>query len=1096
MNGGWSEATQSGTYTLSNVQSDTDIYITYIGSTDKAEYLGMAISGISKTDGEGTRYVRSEDAAFNVQEQVNGQAMQVTLNKGNNWKTTWTNLETVGDGTQYYYYVKEISNSSELSGNPLLSEIPAYVTTYSSDGLSGGGTISVRNTLQAVKVKLRKRDASTSENLAGVEFKLYTRSEYETYGYRGTERSVIENNVGVWLEGTSTYNSQKQVFVTDSDGRFYTGYLPLGIYYIVETGGYEGYEPLMNPVMVQITERGLEYKLDPSAQSWSTKHIDGNGYYNLYIDNTRRYDTAMIPASVAVNKQDGAGNTLDGATFTLYDTNVNGNLSGVVRTYTGGSFTISTDDVISGNGDMQTCLRDLLENVDSLTLYLKETEAPEGYAASDEIFTIVITRTVTGPVRDIQANAFLTTTTYTMTIDGDSSKDVPNTPFPGDLELTKKLTGEGADAARQFAFAVALTFPKAATAETTYTATVNDAPTASVTVAAGATTATANIALAKDQTWKINDLPVGTAYVITESDYSAEGYTSSIPAGGLTGTIRGKTVEKESVEATNTYSAGGLTVEKTVSGNAVEATKDFSFKVTFRGTGLSGIHGSYKKGTEETLAGATANDITFTEGVSEITFDLKGGEKAAFENLPAGTTFVAQEISADADGYETTVSSTGGTVNADKTVTGAIGSNTVITASYVNAKETIVVTAIKAWKSGTQIVTWPEDVKSVAFTLYKTVNGTTSEVSTTDIPGIVNPAVVESTATDLRASWINLPTKYLVDGIWYDANYSVEETKVVYTDGTELTGDAVTTAFNPAVENGLYTNNIPRVVVDVTKHWADPSTLPAGTEVTVALSATADDGTAYALPEDIKTEIKLNGDTSEADDTETAWYYQWVDLPKYDDAGHLLTYTVAETAVIYEGVTYTAESGIKLSDMFEVTTTQPTAANDNHASIENRLYETDIHVLKRDAETKVALPGAIFTLVRMEGTTPSTTWPSRSETSDADGKLSFQSIPAGDYRLEETVIPGGYARTSSGKYIYFTVKAGLVTWDDTGDEAIQKTGDSVEYSELENQFTVDNMPGARLPSTGGQGTAPYYFCGSLLILCAFAVALNRRRKLR
>jgi len=1090
MNGGWSEATQSGTYTLSNVQSDTDIYITYIGSTDKAEYLGMAISGISKTDGEGTRYVRSEDAAFNVQEQVNGQAMQVTLNKGNNWKTTWTNLETVGDGTQYYYYVKEISNSSTLSQNPLLSQVPAYVTTYSSDGLSGGGTISVRNTLQAVKVKLRKWDASTSENLAGVEFKIYTRSEYETQGYRGTQQSVIEQNVGAWLEGDNTYNTEKGAFISDGEGRFYTGYLPLGIYYIVETGGYEGYEPLMNPVMVQITEHGLEYKLDPAAQSWSTKHIDGKGYYNLYINNTRRYDTAMIPASVAVNKQDEAGTTLDGATFTLYAANADGNLNDVVRTYTGGSFTINTDDVISGNGDTQTCLRDLLENVDSLTLYLKETEAPAGYAASDEIFTITITKTVTGPERNIQANAFLTTTTYGMTIDGDSSKDVPNTPFPGDLELTKKLTGEGADAAKQFAFTVALTFPKAAAAETTYIATVNDAPAASVTVAAGATTATATVTLAKDQTWKINDLPAGTTYVITESDYGAEGYTSSIPAAGLTGTIRGKATEKEAVEATNTYSAGGLTVEKTVSCNAVEATRDFSFKVTFRGTGLSGAHGSYRKGTEETLASAAANGITFTEGVSEITFDLKGGEKAAFENLPAGTTFVVQEISADADGYETTVASEGGTVNADKTVTGTIGSNTVITASYVNAKETVVVTATKAWMSGTQAIAWPEDVQSVEYTLYKTVNGEKAAVSTTDVTGIVNPAAVNRETAHLMASWTNLPTKYLVNGTWYDANYSVEETKVTYTNGTELTtAEAIEAAFNPTVENGIHTNNIPRVDVDVTKRWTNPATPPIDTEVTVMLSATANNAP-YTLP-GIKAEIKLNGDTSKADDTETAWYYHWTDLPRYDDAGHLVIYTVAETAVTYEGVTYNSTSDIPLSDLFQITMIQPT---DGHATITNELKQTTIHVLKRNAETRVALAGAVFTLDRKINGVYSVY--GDPQTSGDNGMLAFDNLPDGDYRLEETGIPAGYARTSSGRYIYFKIAEGVVTWDDTPDDAIKRTNDGVAYSTDETTFTVDNTPGVALPSTGGIGTTIIYATGLGMIVMAVLGLMLRRRKAR
>ena len=1087
MNGGWSEATQSGTYTLSNVQSDTDIYITYIGSTDKAEYLGMAISGISKTDGEGTRYVRREDAAFNVQEQVNGQAMQVTLNKGNNWKTTWTNLETVGDGTQYYYYVKEISNSSTLSQNPLLSQVPAYVTTYSSDGLSGGGTITVRNTLNAIKVKLRKRDASTKENLAGFEFKLYTQAEVDAQGFTVGQQSVIEGNAAQWLE-EQTYDTTQKVFVSDSLGRFYTGYLPLGTYYLYETGGYEGYEALTEPVVINITENGLRYKQDPSAD-WSTRHIDSNGYYNLYLDNTRKFDTETEDASVTVNKVDENSAALSGATFTLYDTNSNGTLSGEIRTYTGGSFTVGTADVVSRNGTQTAYLRDLLANVDSLTLYLKETEAPAGYTPSDTIYTITITKTVTGPVRNIAKDAFVTTTTYGMTIDGNPAVDVPNTPFPGDLELTKRLTGTGADAAKQFSFTVALTLPAPVDTARTFTTTLGRVASTDVTVAANATTTTATITLTKDQTWKINDLPAGTTYVITETDYSAEGYTSSIPAGGLTGTIQGKTTEKEAVEVTNTHSVGGLTVEKTLSGNAVDTSKDFTFQVTFRGNGLSDNYGSYKKGNETTIASATANSITFAEGVSEITFTLKGGEKAEFTNLPTGTTFTAQEISADADGYETTVTSNGGTVNADKTVTGSIGSGTVVTASYVNAKNTTNRSATKEWKSGTQTIVWPEDVESVEFTLYKTVNEQTTVVDTTDVTGIVNPAGVTASTANKTVYWANLPTKYLVSGTWYDATYTVEETKVVYTDETELaTSEAISAAFSPTAKSGTYTNNIPKVNVDVTKSWTNPSTPPTGTEVTVTLSATAD-GTAHALPQGAKSTIKLNGDLSKDDDRTTAWYYQWTDLPKYDDAGHLITYTVAETAVEYGDVTYNSESDIALEEMFQITTVQPT---DGHATITNQLKQTQITVLKVSAdEPHPTLPGAEFTLER-KGSNDIYTPYGTAQTSGSDGLMTFSNLPDGDYRLMETGIPAGYARTSSGTYIYFTIGTNGVTRTYEGDSPILETDNSVSY--VNNQFTVYNTPGVALPATGGPGTTLYYASGAALLLLAIVLLLRRKAR--
>ena len=41
--------------------------------------------------------------------------------------------------------------------------------------------------------------------------------------------------------------------------------------------------------------------------------------------------------------------------------------------------------------------------------------------------------------------------------------------------------------------------------------------------------------------------------------------------------------------------------------------------------------------------------------------------------------------------------------------------------------------AAKAWKSGDTAIAWPEDVESVEFTLYKTVNSQTTVVDADDL---------------------------------------------------------------------------------------------------------------------------------------------------------------------------------------------------------------------------------------------------------------------------------------------------------------------------------------------------------------------------
>ena len=119
------------------------------------------------------------------------------------------------------------------------------------------------------------------------------------------------------------------------------------------------------------------------------------------------------------------------------------------------------------------------------------------------------------------------------------------------------------------------------------------------------------------------------------------------------------------------------------------------------------------------------------------------------------------------------------------------------------------------------------------------------------------------------------------------------------------------------------------------------------------------------------------------------------------------------------------------------------------------------------------------------------------QTSGNDGTLAFANLPDGDYRLEETGIPAGYARTSSGRYIYFKIAEGVVTWDDTPDDAIKRTNDGVAYNAAENnQFTVDNTPGVSLPSTGGSGTNIIYAAGIGLIAMAIFGLMLRRRKAR
>ena len=72
--------------------------------------------------------------------------------------------------------------------------------------------------------------------------------------------------------------------------------------------------------------------------------------------------------------------------------------------------------------------------------------------------------------------------------------------------------------------------------------------------------------------------------------------------------------------------AGDLTVSKTISGNAADATKAFTFTVTLSDTAISGTYG----------------DMTFENGVA--TFTLKGGESASASGLPARVSYIVTKL--------------------------------------------------------------------------------------------------------------------------------------------------------------------------------------------------------------------------------------------------------------------------------------------------------------------------------------------------------------------------------------------------------------------------------------------------------------------
>ena len=156
----------------------------------------------------------------------------------------------------------------------------------------------------------------------------------------------------------------------------------------------------------------------------------------------------------------------------------------------------------------------------------------------------------------------------------------------------------------------------------------------------------ATIRLKHGQKITIKGIPANATYTVTEE--KADGYVTA-PDGG---TIRGEIEANKTATAafTNTKNVyGGLTVTKTVAGNAGETDREWNFTVTLGDTSISDIYG----------------DMSFKDGVA--TFTLKHGEQKTARGLPAGISYTVTEAEASQDGYTTQATGASGQIPAEGT---------------------------------------------------------------------------------------------------------------------------------------------------------------------------------------------------------------------------------------------------------------------------------------------------------------------------------------------------------------------------------------------------------------------------------------------
>lgn len=110
---------------------------------------------------------------------------------------------------------------------------------------------------------------------------------------------------------------------------------------------------------------------------------------------------------------------------------------------------------------------------------------------------------------------------------------------------------------------------------------------------------------------------------------------------------------QKSDDITNTYSAGSLSVTKTVTGNMGDRDKYFAITVTLTGEQGKTYASSYTvSGGSKLVNGPDdSNSPTISIG-TPATFYLKHGETFTIENLPYGVTYTVAEADYTAEGYE------------------------------------------------------------------------------------------------------------------------------------------------------------------------------------------------------------------------------------------------------------------------------------------------------------------------------------------------------------------------------------------------------------------------------------------------------------
>lgn len=307
---------------------------------------------------------------------------------------------------------------------------------------------------------------------------------------------------------------------------------------------------------------------------------------------------------IRVTKTNGIGNALANAQFTLFASDN----TTVIKTGVTGADGVLTFRVIP-DGDY----------------ILRETLIPTGYSAN-LVDYIVQVRTVEGVVSTSIGGGSNLITVQNFLIG-----------TAGNLEISKTVTGDGADTSKLFNFTLNLTG-----ATGTYSYVGNGVPDG--TISSGGT-----VSLAHGQSITVLGIPLDATYSVVEDDYTIDGYT--VDNQQIDGTILVDSTQVASF--TNNFGVGNLAITKTVTGSNLESNKLFDFIVTF-----VGATGTYRT----IMNGRPDGTISSGDVVS-----LEDGQTLTIVGLPKDASYNVAELDYSVEGYTTISASDTGTIEAGTT---------------------------------------------------------------------------------------------------------------------------------------------------------------------------------------------------------------------------------------------------------------------------------------------------------------------------------------------------------------------------------------------------------------------------------------------